>query len=1003
MTPQPFPHAHPHSRSQTNLPPPFSHHIPRQRLGSSSTFSVRPLPSFALPLHPVLPLQTCNADGASGSVPQTTYWPTAAELVSNADCSGAFGETYLDRLIRAAETTNRQTVVASSSTSSDIPDAPSPYPGTQLEESEEKMAEIRPFEPEWLSPLSRPAASHPSSSSRFQELLKAKLAAELVQPSKEVQVKSEYPPCPSLEQSGSSLSLLKTAETVVNRTFASQYYVADSKPNMNLPTQRQPYDSYPPQPREVQTHCQTQIVSTGNTYMNTYPTSMERVIGQQPSHCAQTSQCPPLAPPLYTTRTGLYDEQKMNMRGQQIGPPAPRIIHPHYNQGQSSCTSTATSANQTNLPLYQTPPLLTVESYWNTPYNQAPPLTSLPQAQSNPVASDKKSIDESSFKWTIPAQPTPFQGAANGWSNVQSTSSVELTQTHIARVSQQLREQNRHVHAKIQMHQAQSNQLVQQTSQIQQPKKLQQSQHIQQIRPTGKMNQTQRTLQTKQTPVKPEPGTSYPTPYDYTYFNNGSKLYDTTSSLSHTPTVPSIDPLPTPITPSESSEAYFQSSSMTYHSSLSPSHSRQPSSVYSTHIIPKSGERPNQYSVTQGQGGLYNMSVQMPKGIVYASSTAPNGDIGEGSGSANGGGYGGDGYGDGNGGYGGNQENDGYGGGGDDGDGGYGAGGGSGGSSGQGGGDDRGDENDPNRPSNRRTPRGKKLALACHFCRRRKLKCDGRRPVCVNCEKRHIDCSYDENVRRRGPGKRTKEMRERAAREAVAGGLYDTAAALDQLSGSEMKQLGEQMEDFHGFHDPTQPHQPSHSHPTHPMDSMDPIDPNSMETIGESSLAQYHEGDTSLVDHLQEGTSLAEHLQEGLDQLRDQLPPFDNNDNYGQYPSPRLDLSMNIDESRMGEMSTGGIEIGQLEGMGLNHLRVLEHIDPTLRDDLRNSNPGDIEAREETLAQFDQLDQGSREMGNTLDMDEKDKIERGKGSRKRKSDIVRENKKPRQEVGGMGI
>ena len=36
-------------------------------------------------------------------------------------------------------------------------------------------------------------------------------------------------------------------------------------------------------------------------------------------------------------------------------------------------------------------------------------------------------------------------------------------------------------------------------------------------------------------------------------------------------------------------------------------------------------------------------------------------------------------------------------------------------------------------------------------------------------------------MRRRGPGKRTKEMRERAAREAEAAGLYDTAAALGAL------------------------------------------------------------------------------------------------------------------------------------------------------------------------------------------------------------------------------
>ncbi|WWD09833.1 hypothetical protein V865_007961 [Kwoniella europaea PYCC6329] len=67
--------------------------------------------------------------------------------------------------------------------------------------------------------------------------------------------------------------------------------------------------------------------------------------------------------------------------------------------------------------------------------------------------------------------------------------------------------------------------------------------------------------------------------------------------------------------------------------------------------------------------------------------------------------------------------------------------------------------------------KGKKLTLACHFCRRRKLKCNGVQPRCDNCTKRNEHCSWDGNVRRRGPGKATKERREKAAREALAAGL----------------------------------------------------------------------------------------------------------------------------------------------------------------------------------------------------------------------------------------
>ncbi|ORY29994.1 hypothetical protein BCR39DRAFT_158289 [Naematelia encephala] len=56
-------------------------------------------------------------------------------------------------------------------------------------------------------------------------------------------------------------------------------------------------------------------------------------------------------------------------------------------------------------------------------------------------------------------------------------------------------------------------------------------------------------------------------------------------------------------------------------------------------------------------------------------------------------------------------------------------------------------------------------------------RCDGKRPECENCSRRGETCSYDDNVRRRGPGKRTKEMRERAAREAEAAGLVNDNSA----------------------------------------------------------------------------------------------------------------------------------------------------------------------------------------------------------------------------------
>ncbi|KIM82016.1 hypothetical protein PILCRDRAFT_71395 [Piloderma croceum F 1598] len=43
-------------------------------------------------------------------------------------------------------------------------------------------------------------------------------------------------------------------------------------------------------------------------------------------------------------------------------------------------------------------------------------------------------------------------------------------------------------------------------------------------------------------------------------------------------------------------------------------------------------------------------------------------------------------------------------------------------------------------PSSPRVPR--RTVMACQFCRGRKLKCDGMRPSCKNCNQRGIVCSY---------------------------------------------------------------------------------------------------------------------------------------------------------------------------------------------------------------------------------------------------------------------
>jgi hypothetical protein len=49
----------------------------------------------------------------------------------------------------------------------------------------------------------------------------------------------------------------------------------------------------------------------------------------------------------------------------------------------------------------------------------------------------------------------------------------------------------------------------------------------------------------------------------------------------------------------------------------------------------------------------------------------------------------------------------------------------------------------------------RRLVIACHFCRMRKLKCDGERP-CRHCERRQKVCTYEETIKKRGKGRKKK-------------------------------------------------------------------------------------------------------------------------------------------------------------------------------------------------------------------------------------------------------
>ncbi|KAG6831922.1 hypothetical protein H0H92_006523 [Tricholoma furcatifolium] len=56
----------------------------------------------------------------------------------------------------------------------------------------------------------------------------------------------------------------------------------------------------------------------------------------------------------------------------------------------------------------------------------------------------------------------------------------------------------------------------------------------------------------------------------------------------------------------------------------------------------------------------------------------------------------------------------------------------------------------------KKTRNTRKTAVACNFCRGRKLRCNGAKPKCSHCLTRNFDCEYVPVQRRRGPGKAPK-------------------------------------------------------------------------------------------------------------------------------------------------------------------------------------------------------------------------------------------------------
>ncbi|KAG5636185.1 hypothetical protein H0H81_008891 [Sphagnurus paluster] len=69
--------------------------------------------------------------------------------------------------------------------------------------------------------------------------------------------------------------------------------------------------------------------------------------------------------------------------------------------------------------------------------------------------------------------------------------------------------------------------------------------------------------------------------------------------------------------------------------------------------------------------------------------------------------------------------------------------------------------------STRKSRNPRKTAVACNFCRGRKLRCNGAKPACSNCMVRKFQCEYVPVQRRRGPGKAPKGTKSKKASAAA--------------------------------------------------------------------------------------------------------------------------------------------------------------------------------------------------------------------------------------------
>ncbi|EJU02522.1 hypothetical protein DACRYDRAFT_115584 [Dacryopinax primogenitus] len=85
----------------------------------------------------------------------------------------------------------------------------------------------------------------------------------------------------------------------------------------------------------------------------------------------------------------------------------------------------------------------------------------------------------------------------------------------------------------------------------------------------------------------------------------------------------------------------------------------------------------------------------------------------------------------------------------------------------------------------------KKANIACHYCRKRKIKCDETRPSCLSCVRLGQDCFYDDLRRFRGKAKSTLAKEKKSARMSARHKANSFAKEMPQMKFSALPMPGD--------------------------------------------------------------------------------------------------------------------------------------------------------------------------------------------------------------------